>query len=154
MKDVPNAMFATNRVSSVQCVELCNHHMQMLALFDQEKGCFCASSPRTSLWKHNPKGHLHVYFTDYSLRQCRYVSFMDPQNPKYPPIGVVSIPGSGNTWTRDLLERMCGVVATSIYADGAAMKQNIFGSLESFKSRRATFVKAHRVVNAGNTIYE
>ena len=47
-------------------------------------------------------------------KQCKKRSFLDRQSPV---VGLVSSPGSGNTWLRYLLEQATGVYTGSIYCD-------------------------------------
>ena len=123
---------------------MCNNQQQMLGLLHNEKGCFCVERPSQFQWISDRKGNTRVFYTGYALRHCRYAKFMDPQRPILPQIGVVSVPGSGNTWIRNLLERLTGVVAGSVYVDTHAAQHSI-GGLEPWNSGRSTFIKSHSV---------
>ncbi len=144
-------LFAAEGANSMQCTEICDHHKQIIALY-RERKCFCADSLTGFNWKLSPEGNTEAFFTDYSLRMCRYVDFMDPNHPTFPQVGVVSAPGSGNTWTRSLLERLSGIVTGSIYRDSGAIHQNIYGGLEPWKSGRVTFVKSHSSLLFGELV--
>ncbi len=86
------------------------------------------------------------------FRKCRNVSqspsavdakpqchFMDGRNRD--PVGLVSYPGSGNTWVRGLLEKATGVCTGAIYCDRALRYQGFVG--ENIVSGSVLVVKSH-----------
>ncbi len=125
----------------------------MLALIHDQEGCFCADTTSQSEWRPDQRGNTQVFYTDYTTTHCHYANFMDPRRPFLPQIGVPSVPGAGNTWTRYLLERLTGVVAGSVFSDPKAIRQNIYGGLEPWDSNRSTFIKSHTIgrKRAGNS---
>ena len=57
------------------------------------------------------------------------------------PVGLVSVPGSGNTWVRGLLETATGICTGSIYCDHPLRNGGIIG--EYIKTGRVLVVKTH-----------
>ena len=51
-----------------------------------------------------------------SSKQCRERTFLDRKSPI---VGLVSTPGSGNTWLRHLLEQATGIFTGSVYCDNS-----------------------------------
>ena len=51
-----------------------------------------------------------------SSKQCRERTFLDRKSPI---VGLVSAPGSGNTWLRHLLEQATGIFTGSVYCDSS-----------------------------------
>lgn len=65
--------------------------------------------------------------------------FIDPTNRS--AVALVSLPGSGNTWLRGLLERATGVCTGAIYCDVSLRAQGFSG--EAIKSGAVLVVKTH-----------
>ena len=57
------------------------------------------------------------------------------------PVGLVSVPGSGNTWVRGLLERATGICTGSIYCDQPLRQRGFMG--EYVQSGSVLVVKTH-----------
>ena len=57
------------------------------------------------------------------------------------PVGLVSVPGSGNTWVRGLLEKATGICTGSIYCDHPLRNGGMIG--EYVKTGRVLVVKTH-----------
>lgn len=57
------------------------------------------------------------------------------------PVALVSIPGSGNTWVRELLETATGICTGSIYCDHPLRNAGMIG--EYVKTGRVLVVKTH-----------
>ena len=57
------------------------------------------------------------------------------------PVGLVSVPGSGNTWVRELLETVTGICTGSIYCDHPLRNAGMIG--EYVKTGRVLVVKTH-----------
>ena len=67
-------------------------------------------------------------------------------NPKFketagPRVGIVSFPGSGNTWVRYLLQQMTGILTGSVYEDGDLQRNGFKG--EYHRSGKVLVVKTH-----------
>ena len=58
-----------------------------------------------------------------------------------PVVGIVSFPGSGNTWVRYLLQQMTGTLTGSVYEDGDLQRNGFRG--ENHKSGKVLVVKTH-----------
>ena len=85
-----------------------------------------------------------VFHTENALNKCSDVAFMDPKKPKFPYIGLATVPGSGNTWTRALLEKLTGVYTGCIgFSAEIYDKRNLRGEREFWKSGTTTFIKYH-----------
>ena len=62
-------------------------------------------------------------------------------------IGLASFPGSGNTWTRTLLEESTGIYTGSIYSDTSLVNAGFEG--ECIVSRNVIAIKTHATYNPG-----
>jgi len=62
-------------------------------------------------------------------------------------IGLASFPGSGNTWSRTLLEQSTGVYTGSIYSDNSLVSAGFEG--ECIVSRNVIAIKTHATYNPG-----
>ncbi len=60
---------------------------------------------------------------------------------KHDPVALVSLPGSGNTWVRGLLEKATGICTGSIYCDGGLMRSGFVG--ETVHDGSVLVAKAH-----------
>ena len=58
-----------------------------------------------------------------------------------PLVGIVSFPGSGNTWVRYLLQQITGTLTGSVYDDGDLRRNGFKG--ETHRSGKALVVKTH-----------
>ena len=58
-----------------------------------------------------------------------------------PLVGIVSFPGSGNTWVRYLLQQMTGILTGSVYEDGDLRRNGFKG--ETHRSGKVLVVKTH-----------
>ena len=63
------------------------------------------------------------------------------KGPSRDPVGLVSVPGSGNTWVRGLLEKATGICTGSIYCDHPLRNGGMIG--EYVKTGRVLVVKTH-----------
>lgn len=60
-----------------------------------------------------------------------------------PPVGLISFPGSGNTWVRGLLEQVTGICTGSVYCDIGLLEKGFAG--ENIKNGAVLVVKSHVV---------
>jgi hypothetical protein len=74
--------------------------------------------------------HLNINAT------CKFMKGVTRQ-----PVGLVSVPGSGNTWVRGLLETATGICTGSIYCDHPLRNAGMIG--EYVKTGRVLVVKTH-----------
>ncbi|XP_077862947.1 sialate:O-sulfotransferase 1-like [Saccoglossus kowalevskii] len=61
----------------------------------------------------------------------------------YPPVALISAPGSGNTWVRHLLEQATGSFTGSVFEDPELFEGGFIGELEDWKSGTTIVVKTH-----------
>ncbi|XP_002732419.1 sialate:O-sulfotransferase 1-like [Saccoglossus kowalevskii] len=71
------------------------------------------------------------------------IGFRNDTPENAPLVALSSFPGSGNTWTRHLLEVASGIYTGSFYHDAALYEQGFLGELGDFTSRRTIAVKIH-----------
>ena len=62
-------------------------------------------------------------------------------------VGLVSFPGSGNSWVRQLLETSTGVYTGSVYCDQSYIDAGMLG--EGIRSRYVIAVKTHHCAHSG-----
>ncbi|XP_069188326.1 sialate:O-sulfotransferase 1-like isoform X2 [Procambarus clarkii] len=65
------------------------------------------------------------------------------QEGSLPPTALVSYPGSGNTWTRHLLQAATGIFTGSIYQDQQLYMKGFFGELEPWNAGTTFTQKTH-----------
>ncbi|XP_075241762.1 sialate:O-sulfotransferase 1-like [Convolutriloba macropyga] len=136
------------------CIDACHSMMQSLAVFiynqtlQRSPSCVCLKS----LWRNlnklldaeNPdKCPNKVFATPWGLSQCTYTSFQQPNQTKIPQVGLVTVPGSGNTWTRSILQSMTGVLSGTVYPGEIIFQHKLFGGREPWETGRANFIKNH-----------
>ncbi len=93
------------------------------------------------------KSEMHVYLTQTSFDKCSQAEFMNPSMPSFPQIGLATVPGSGNTWTRVLLEKLTGVRTGSVFSDQEVyQKRRLTGEMENWDSRKVSFIKFHPIL--------
>ncbi|XP_069167741.1 WSCD family member AGAP003962 isoform X2 [Procambarus clarkii] len=88
------------------------------------------SGPHWRLWRTDVPGSLCV---NYETR-C---------GVEVPRVWLVSFPGSGNTWTRYLLEAASGVFTGSVYQDATLVRGGYLGDLEAPDSGTTLVQKTH-----------
>ena len=76
---------------------------------------------------------------DYKHFLCRFIN-----GSGRPPVGLISFPGSGNTWVRGLLEQVTGVCTGSVYCDMGLLEKGFAG--ESIRNGAVLVVKSHSVL--------
>ena len=62
------------------------------------------------------KFSMKIYRTLAEDQKCEPLSFL-PINNNIKKAGLISFPGSGNTWTRHLIEQASGIYTGSVYGD-------------------------------------
>ena len=68
-------------------------------------------------------------------------------NGEFSLITLVSLPGSGNTWIRFLLDRLFGVYSGSLTFDKSLYKGGFRGENNEFESRKSIVTKAHKHIS-------
>lgn len=87
------------------------------------------------------KKHQKTEQTIKDLQNCS-VGFA-PTGTFLPPVGLVSFPGCGNTWTRHLIEISTGVFTGSIYHDVNIQKSGMIGEWSPLLDGRTLTIKSH-----------
>lgn len=92
------------------------------------------------LWKDNPSAACSQYRTRFALG--------------LPRTYLVSFPGSGNTWTRYLLEAASGIFTGAVYRDQEILKAGHLGEADAPDSGRTLVQKTHgtAIVSMKNTM--
>ena len=60
------------------------------------------------------KSSTQIYRTLAEDKKCKPISFL-PINNQLKRAGIISFPGSGNTWIRHLIEQATGIYTGSVY---------------------------------------
>ena len=108
----------------LQCTDLhCTSY-----LLDEDYWSFIICQQWTE--KKTEINHLNINAT------CKFMKGVTRQ-----PVGLVSVPGSGNTWVRELLETATGICTGSIYCDHPLRSAGMIG--EYVKTGRVLVVKTH-----------
>ena len=132
------------------CVKLCNIQQKPIAVYFPGPFCYCddtlaslSSLSRNTSGKNGSACHGKMYLTDWATKQCSYAEFLDPVHPKIPLVGLVTVPGSGNTWSRSLAQRLTGVLSGSVYNSKEVFNRGLPGEFEDWESGKTSFVKNH-----------
>ena len=70
------------------------------------------------------KSSIQVYRTLAEDKKCEPISFLSINN-SVKRAGLISYPGSGNTWSRHLIEQASGIYTGTVYYDGGLFKAGI-----------------------------
>lgn len=62
----------------------------------------------------------------------------------FPLVLLVSLPGSGNTWLRQLFEETSGFYTGSVYNDMSLFEGGMYGETLRFEDGQTPLVKTHR----------
>ncbi|XP_076054693.1 uncharacterized protein LOC143033305 isoform X2 [Oratosquilla oratoria] len=95
----------------------------------EQRLAFSMTKMTRRLWKDDP------YCNELNVR------FLETRS--LPLCALTSFPGSGNTWTRYLIEVASGVFTGSIYMDQQLYAWGYYGELDSWKSGRTVAQKTH-----------
>ena len=113
-------------------------------------GCFRSLKALKQITAHDllkgrgAKRNAEMFITNWAIRKASYATYLHLKNPKVPVVGLISVPGSGNTWTRLLVQKLTGVLSGSVYSDRTLfMEAGLVGESEPWHSRRTSFVKNH-----------
>ena len=108
--------------------------------YDNCSGTMCLSRlSHTSLLCHTFCNQLSAYYSrkpTIDSKRCRFVK----SNGRV-PVALVSVPGSGNTWVRGMLEKVTGVCTGSIYCDVPLRLKGFSG--EYIRDGSVLLVKTH-----------
>lgn len=103
-----------------------------------DKLCFnfaVADKKRNSCWKTGKKSIAGLGPKDF---RCHFINGTGRL-----PVGLISFPGSGNTWVRGLLEQVTGVCTGSIYCDIGLLEKGFVG--ENIRNGAVLVVKSHAI---------
>ncbi|XP_054748431.2 sialate:O-sulfotransferase 1-like, partial [Lytechinus pictus] len=84
-----------------------------------------------------------------SFDVCKNAHFANPRT--YPLIALTGVPGSGNTWTRYLLERASGFYTGSVYLDKKLFGGGFKGEYARYTSGKTIIVKTHDMGSSPTT---
>ncbi|XP_021372453.1 WSCD family member CG9164-like [Mizuhopecten yessoensis] len=85
--------------------------------------------------------------------QCKGES-VTGSSTRLPRAALASSPGSGNTWTRHLLQQATGIATGSIYGDGQLQQRGFPGETKCVKVDECLIVKTHEWKNDYQTYYD
>ena len=111
--------------------------------------CSCLKSltmiPHLFDYESTPKHNCtkQVFLTNWASNQCQFADLLDPENLKVPMVALLTIPGSGTTWTQSLVQKLTGVLPGSVYMEKDLVDRGIFGETRIRNSTRTSFVKSH-----------
>ncbi len=137
------------------CRYQCNKRRRPVTIFSAQNSlagnnnCFCFDSFSVLASKISDAKRQtcksEVFLTDSATQFCSEATFLDPESPKQPiaVVSLVSAPGSGNTWTRFLLQRLTGILSGSAYTDKSLVRMGLVGETEPYDSHKTSFVKNH-----------
>ena len=67
------------------------------------------------------------FITPFAMEQCSRARLLNEQDPPYPINVLLIIPGSGNTWTRLMIEHLTGILTGAIYYDVEKVRSGLNG---------------------------
>ena len=127
-----------NRLSSRQSANIV-HYMGVTNLNEDSASHFLRCSGLAIIKKHMyNNGYIHI---PKHYQTCKKMSFQGHGQV----VGLVSFPGSGNSWVRQLLETSTGVYTGSVYCDHAYVEAGMIG--EGIQSGNVIAVKSHSCMN-------
>ena len=89
-------------------------------------------------------GHVNVYRTMLVDSRCEKIK-LGSQN-QFKKIMLASFPGSGNTWTRYVIERATGYFTGSVADDGSLFDGGFKGEFEDIEAGTTVLIKTHRQI--------
>ncbi|CAK8690671.1 unnamed protein product [Clavelina lepadiformis] len=149
-----NHIYRTN-LSSHGCILFCNMLKLPLAILDQNSGCMCGQfNGRFNLTNKLDCNQIHikVYRTFSEDARCASIRLLPPGN--YKKAVLATFPGSGNTWTRYLLERATGVYTGSVYGDRLLHEKGFLGEFPFISRHRSVVVKDHMLTQNTMSLYQ
>nr|XP_039250683.1 uncharacterized protein LOC120328305 [Styela clava] len=99
--------------------------------------------PKTKEWS---DAWPRVNLINCSHREYMNTGLNSPEvitNLPYPRTGLVSAPGSGNTWTRFLIEQATGLWTGSVFNDRGLYRGGLKGEIEECDKNTTVVIKAH-----------
>ncbi|CAK8682525.1 unnamed protein product [Clavelina lepadiformis] len=151
---VDNSIHRKN-LSAGDCILFCNIQELPLATLDDRNSCMCGRfNERFNLTSKIDctQRHWKVYRTFSEDARCDNIRLLPPAN--YSQTILATFPGSGNTWTRHLLERATGIYTGSVYGDKLLYKSGFLAELPEISKVRSVVVKDHMLDKNTMTSYQ
>ncbi|XP_035697403.1 WSC domain-containing protein 2-like isoform X2 [Branchiostoma floridae] len=146
--------FSNNTITREICEKICEKHRFYLTAIKVSSGdCYCSAFVPKMLgvacWIACKRGdcsknHRFVFYkakVSEVNSSCGAISLAQPGT--WQPIALASYPGSGNTWTRHLLQYATGQFTGSVYRSGDLYMSGFLGELEDYKSGSTITIKSH-----------
>ncbi|XP_071481312.1 sialate:O-sulfotransferase 1-like [Diadema antillarum] len=147
------------------CIEVCIQLVFTYAALSRGRECHCTEvsakspfltyvdsalcdQPCTGDAEHNCGGEMYmsVYRTAVADPRCTHIEL--GKRGTFPLIALASFPRSGNTWTRQLIEKATGVYTGSTYWDTERKmeisKKVFLGGNSDYRDRRTICIKTHQ----------
>ncbi|XP_076813107.1 sialate:O-sulfotransferase 1-like [Clavelina lepadiformis] len=146
-----------SELTPVWCYLYCERKEQTLSMVTAAKKCHCGHTTdqfrlnNTLESKSNPvirSDTVAVWRTAAQDFRCDLRIFLPPQTSE--TIFLRSVPGSGNTWLRHLIESATGVFTGSVYHDQVLASGGFLGELDNTSSGRTSVIKAHAAGNSNS----
>ncbi|CAK8683719.1 unnamed protein product [Clavelina lepadiformis] len=137
------------------CILFCDTQKLPLALVDNKNGCMCGQfNERFNLTSKIScsQTHLKVYRTFSEDTRCGNIRLLSPAN--YKQTALATFPGSGNTWTRYLLESATGIYTGSVYGDTHLRRHGFLAEPPDVSKHRSVVVKDHMLNENRMSLYE
>ncbi|XP_076810344.1 sialate:O-sulfotransferase 1-like [Clavelina lepadiformis] len=138
-----------------ECILFCDMQNLPLAIINNKSECMCGRfNKRLNLTNKVScdQTHVKVYRTLSEDARCDNIRLLPPAN--YNQTVLTSFPGSGNTWTRHLLERATGIYTGSVYGDKSLYKSGFLAELPEISKVRSVVVKDHMLDKNTMTSYQ
>ena len=133
--------------SEEACKRNCEQERANWVIYSESAGtCLCTEEHiGTMLAVNSQKSKCvnEVYATSALLNKCQNATYLDKQQLTLPLVGLCSVPGAGNTWTRELFQSLTGVYSGSVYRAGSLAKLGFPGETENWENGRTTMIKNH-----------
>nr|CAB3267770.1 WSC domain-containing protein 1-like [Phallusia mammillata] len=132
--------------SPAHCLLRCERERHPLAAVGSDGQCMCGRMTGSFNLTHqvsscNSSDVVEVFRTLVEDQRCGNIRFLPPG--KYNRTSLNSTPGSGNTWTRYLLEKATGHYTGSMYTDGSLVLTGYLGESFSSKDHITGIIKDH-----------
>nr|XP_039269002.1 WSC domain-containing protein 1-like isoform X1 [Styela clava] len=97
-------------------------------------------------------GYSTIYRTLHINEEC-YFEKTYASNKHVPYVGILSFPGSGNTWFRHLLEMATGIYTGSVYDEAELFSYGFYGEILEMTSNDILGVKDHVIHKRNKKMY-
>ncbi|CAK8688776.1 unnamed protein product [Clavelina lepadiformis] len=145
-----------SQVTPVWCYLYCERKEQTLSMVTAANKCHCGHTTDQFRLNNTLESKPNQIISDTVAAwrtaaqdfRCDLRIFLPPQTSE--KIFLRSVPGSGNTWLRHLIESATGVFTGSVYHDQVLASGGFLGELDSISSGRTSVIKAHDAVNCNS----